>query len=493
MTTTYDASTIVSSLAAFGELPDWLAAGMDARRVHESLLRHVPELHDGRVVLLAVRPDRLRAKDADWLARYTLVIAEPGGTHREIVLVGNLWSPGQRWGRPTANDPAGVAFGEPGWRCALPEPRLDLRTQASDDALPALPRLVDPAEAARLLEPVLREAGYADARITSCDPVVVRYKPGSRCTVVVGISYADGSRGAVPPDRVVLKTHQGEKGGSAWEAMTALWHRPLGWSGAVRLAEPLGYLADERILVQGPVPGELTLKELARRAIADGGTELLDRLRSELSRTAKALAAVHGSGTSYGRTATLEDELAEVREVVDRLEGSVPQVAPAAQPLLSRLRDLARETAADPAVSSHHDFRPAQVLLDEEAVGFIDFDGACMAEPALDLGRFRAKLRDIGISAFGPDAPARSAEQRDADLRLVDDLCEGFLADYQEHRAVSRDRVLLWETCDLLTTLLHAWTKVRLARVEQRLTLLVHQIETGGLLDGTDQENAPRS
>ena len=133
------------------------------------------------------------------------------------------------------------------------------------------------------------------------------------------------------------------------------------------------------------------------------------------------------------------------------------------------------------------------MLLDEEAVGFIDFDGACMAEPALDLGRFRAKLRDIGISAFGPDAPARSAEQRDADLRLVDDLCDGFLADYQEHRAVSRDRVLLWETCDLLTTLLHAWTKVRLARVEQRLTLLVHQIETGGLLDGTDRENAPRS
>ena len=58
---------------------------------------------------------------------------------------------------------------------------------------------------------------------------------------------------------------------------------------------------------------------------------------------------------------------------------------------------------------------------------------------------------------------------------------------------MSRDRVLLWETCDLLTTLLHAWTKVRVARVEQRLTLLVHQVETGGLLDGPDGGNAPRS
>ena len=48
---------------------------------------------------------------------------------------------------------------------------------------------------------------------------------------------------------------------------------------------------------------------------------------------------------------------------------------------------------------------------------------------------------------------------------------------------MSRDRVLLWETCDLLTTLLHAWSKVRLARVEARLAVLVHQVETGGLLD----------
>jgi hypothetical protein len=34
--------------------------------------------------------------------------------------------------------------------------------------------------------------------------------------------------------------------------------------------------------------------------------------------------------------------------------------------------------------------------------------------------------------------------------------------------------VRLWETCDLLTTMLHAWTKVRLARLEPRLAILRH-------------------
>ena len=160
----------------------------------------------------------------------------------------------------------------------------------------------------------------------------------------------------------------------------------------------------------------------------------------------------------------------------------MPDLAGAAQPLVGCLAGLARDTDPDPVVPCHHDFRPAQVLLDGEGVSFVDFDGACMGEPALDLGRFRAKLRDTGISAFGPDAPG-AVDDAERNLELLDDLCDSFLTDYQQHAVVSRERVLLWETCDLLTSLLHAWTKVLLPRVEARLALLVHQLECGGLLD----------
>ncbi len=481
MTTTFDSDPVVASLATFASLPDWLAAGMDAGRVGDSLVRHVPELAGERLRLLSCTPDRLRAKGSEWLARYTLSVAEAGGEPRDVVLVGNLWPHGQI---PEAGIVAtnGFRFGEPGWHCSLPELGLGLRVQESDEALPALPLLVEPAAAAKLLQPILREAGYRDATITSCDPVVVRYKPGSRCTVVVGVTYANHSSGPVPPSPVVLKTHQGDKGEAAWAAMNALWQRPLGWRDAVRLAEPLGYLPDERILVQGPVPEERTLKELARQAVASRSPVMLDELREGLSRTARALAAMHGSGASYGRTATFEDELAEVSEVVDRLSLSVDGLDVAAQPLLGHLAELARDEPADPIVPAHHDFRPAQVLLHEGAIGFIDFDGACMAEPALDLGRFRAKLRDIGISALALSEQPMSDDLVNDNLNLLDELCEGFLAEYQQHAPVSRNRVLMWETCDLLTTMLHAWTKVRLARLEPRLTLLVHQLRTSGLL-----------
>ena len=480
---------MVDSLRAFATLPRWLAAAMHGDEVADSLVRHVPDLAEGRLRLLSCSPERLRAKGEEWVARYRLTVVAEGGEPRDVVLVGVLSAPGrddpasgQDRPGPAAQD---LPFAQDGWSCVLPDLRLSLRREVSDEGLPALPMLVEPEETAALVQGVVRGAGYDGATVTSCDPVVVRYKPGSRCTVVVGVEYADGTTPA-PPSPVVLKTHQGDKGQTAWAAMTALWDRQAAWRGSVELAEPLAYLPDERILAQGPLPEEMTLKELARTAFADGRPEGLERLRAELARTARALAVLHGSGAAYGRTATFEDEVEEVREVIGRLSLSVPELEAAAEPLLETLEEMARTHPADPIVPAHHDFRPAQVLLHEGTQGFIDFDGASMAEPALDLGRFRAKLRDIGISSLIYTGQPLSGAPLQDNLALLDELCEDFLAAYQQLAAVSRQRVLMWESCDLLTGLLHAWTKVRLVRVEPRLAVLLHQLRASGLAGRAD-------
>ena len=337
----------------------------------------------------------MRAKGAEWHVHCRVELVDDGQPS-ELVLIGRLLPPGSA--PPLVDSPA--SFGEPGWRCYLPDLRLQLEVEVVDAGLPALPTLVDPDTAAKVLQQSLRDAGYAVA-VAGCIPEVVRYKPGSRCTIVYRMDYGDGVPG---PDPLVVKTHQGDKGRTAWEAMQALWAQPVATNGVVTLAQPLAYLPEDRVLVQGPVPEERTLKDLAREALTDAVTNesagSLDGLREMLARTAAALAALHGSGARYGRSATWEEELTEVREVVARLAITVPHIGAAADPLLSRLEALHSSVRADPLVSAHHDFRPAQVLLHEGGIGFIDFDGACQAEPSLDLGRFRAKLRDIGIGAF---------------------------------------------------------------------------------------------
>ena len=352
---------------------------------------------------------------------------------------------------------------------------LELRVAVSDEALPALDEIVEPRAVARLLQTVVRDAGYVDAVVVSCRPDVVRYKPGSRCTVVVGLTY-EGSAGEPPPNPVVIKTHQGDKGQTAWAAMTALWQTPLARNSTPMIAEPLAYLPQRRILVQGPVPEDRTLEELARTAISDASSSAIDELRTELAKTGRALAALHMSRATYGRTATVEEELADVVEVVDRLATSVSALHAAAAPLLARLHRLSADFAAGPTVSAHHDFRPVQVLLHQGDVGFIDFDCTCMAEPALDLGRFRAKLRDIGISVLAARGEPLHGRPLAEHLALMDDLSDHFLDAYLQEAPVSRDRVLLCEICDLFTAMLHAWIKVRLARLEPRLTVLRHRL-----------------
>jgi hypothetical protein len=474
MTVGLEDRDMVEALEEFAELPDWLAAVMAPGRVAEALRRAVAELPGPPIEVIGAEVDRLRAKGDTWQV-HCRVSAVRDGQPEDLVLVGQLLPPGAQ---PPPESPV-APFGEAGWSCYLDDLRLHLVVEVADAALPALPSLVDADKAVEVLQRSLRDAGH-DVDVVGCVPDVVRYKPGSRCTIVYRMQYRDGAPG---PDPLVAKTHQGDKGRTAWEAMRALWERPVARSGVVTLAEPLAYLPEERVLVQGPVPEDRTLKDLARDALTETLTERssgsLEELREMLARTAVALAALHRSGAEYGRAATWDEELAEVRGVVARLATTVPRMGSAADPLLGRLADLHASVPPDPLVSAHHDFRPAQVLLHEGRIGFIDFDGSCRAEPALDLGRFRAKLRDIGISAYSAaDRPGAAVPPLEGYLGLLDELCDDFLATYQRHAPVTAERVVLWESTDLLTALLHAWTKVRTARVGPRLAVLRHTVST---------------
>jgi hypothetical protein len=68
------------------------------------------------------------------------------------------------------------------------------------------------------------------------------------------------------------------------------------------------------------------------------------------------------------------------------------------------------------------------VLVDTSGVAFVDFDGFCLAEPANDIGRFRASLRAGGLVAPDGRHPPLSAARR----AVVDELVDVFLDRYEE-------------------------------------------------------------
>ena len=441
-------------LEPLGEMPDWLARLDDDAEVQAALVEAIDGVQGAKL-------SGVRLKRAGWTARCTIALdGEEGAKHLAATIV-----------PPGGNEPSlPAASGRPGsegWRCWVPRLRLELTSAEPEAKLAALALLTDPEAARALLEEAIRAGtpAYRDMRIISAAPQVMRYSPGSRCTVLYRLELPEGGNA---PDIVVAKTyHRADKGRIAWDGMRRLWQSPLARSDVVTIAEPLAWLPEEKILVQGPIAESRTLKELLLTTFAEG-SEASAELRGYMAKTAEGLAELHQSGATSDVRATWEEELDEVREVLGRLTSTLPSLDGVADPWLEHLEHLAQKTPEDPLVAAHRSFRPAQVLLHGDGIGFIDFDGFCRAEPALDIALFRATARDLAMSVLSPGAPL---EDR---LGAADDLCEYFLACYEKFAPISRTRVALWEALDLFTNVLHSWTKVKPARLSHALALLQH-------------------
>lgn len=463
--------TFVDRLRRLGGSPPWLHAAADEEAVRAALTRRVPELASGTLILRECEVDKVRVNRDSLTARYRLTVESPDAEKKVLELDGEILPPGQA--EPEAGSQNGP-IGTDGWRCYVPELRVALRTKPTDAALPVLPQLTEPEAARRLLESGIRAGSstYADLCIQACTPNVVRYKPGSRCTVLYRLEFPPEHEGRGWPNPVIAKTHHGAKGRNAYDAMRALWSSSLRSGSAVTIAEPLAYLPRENVVLQGPVPGEHTLKDLIESALSTGEPDAVDELSRYIGKTGIGLAELHTCGVSSGELVTWDGELAELEGRIARLGELEPEVAGATRSLLRRLEARATDHPAGLPGPAHRSFRPAQVLLHEGEIGFIDFDGFCQAEPALDLALFRAILKDVGLRSLRGDGDATAK---------VEHLGEVFLAGYEAVAPVSRERVALWEALDLLSLVVNCWKKVKPKRLEHRLELLSHHLESSGL------------
>jgi Phosphotransferase enzyme family len=438
-----------SALERLGAPPGWLGAIGDRAAVEGALRPHMPGLRSCQVV-------RVRTKAAGMGAVYLADVPGAG----LIELHGRVAAP---------QPPAGAHVGVPGWRRYLPDLRLVVERGNADAALPALRSMTDGEKAAGLIERLLHDSGRCPGiRVEACRPRVMRHKPGSRCTVAYDLELAPGAP-AGWPRAVVAKTYWGGKGRVAWDGMCDLWRSPVAAAGTVTLAEPLAFSPGDRIVLQRSIPHRTTLKAMVREGAGAGDTAAL---ASALRRSGRGLAELHACGVRPPDVRSWADERREVGEVVDRLAALVPSLDGAVSGLLDGLDGRMAAVAAPPAAPSHGSFRPAQVVVGGDgAIGFIDFDSFCLAEPASDCALFCSSLRDTGLRALRELGGGKAGDQA-----RLDALAAEFLDAYAEAAPVSRERVALWEVLDALTGVLHCWTKAKLGRLPYRLALLRHAL-----------------
>jgi aminoglycoside phosphotransferase (APT) family kinase protein len=123
------------------------------------------------------------------------------------------------------------------------------------------------------------------------------------------------------------------------------------------------------------------------------------------------------------------------------------------------------------------------VLLHQNRVGFIDFDGFGQAEPARDLALFLWNIKSVGLNTGAEDD---EDEPVDAEIHLdyldqLDTLAEIFLTRYQALMPTSAPRLALWEALNLLTLVLEYWIKVKPGRLKNMLFLLERHLRASGI------------
>jgi phosphotransferase family enzyme len=473
---------IWEGLQTFRDLPDWMMAARDPDRICAALAQAIPEFTSGQLILHECDSSNVRYKSENWTGFYELTVSKPGeSSTTEIHLQGVLSAPDVASSRPLLVE---GSLGSKDWHAVIPALNLELWTKEPEGVLSSLELLTDPEQSRQYLMSRIRTASpsYQDLQIEACHPKVARYKPGSRCTIVYHLDYPKGT-GADEhqhwPELVVAKTYRKEKGQNAYETMRALWNSPLASSNALKIAEPLSYDQEMKVMLQGPIRQEQTLKELTVMAVKAGTTEAFDELTDAMCKTARGLAELHKSGVKLDKVYGWEEDEAQTRESIEELSVAIPQLASAANPFIERLSNLESRSQPDPLVPSHGTFRPAQVLIYHGEIGFIDFDSCCNAEPAKDLGLFlcaflRADMATVSFDDMEIDSELSDAARLARFERLIA-VSERFLDEYEHYATpVNRQRVALFEALELFILILHAWTKVKVRELKDIMYVLEH-------------------
>jgi hypothetical protein len=474
---TLPGTQMLEGLRLLEDVPRWLRQDC----LELAMRKCVPEFTSGAMTLVEARAKRIRLEAASATGWFMATVKGSGNTHTVFHMIG-----GVDQGRSAAVDAvrSGAQFGEQGWRCLLPELGLVLETLPPESGLQAQPVLTDATRAKVILEQGMRagSSALADIRIGRCTPSVARSKR-NRCTVVYRLEYGPEAEGRDWPQVVVAKTHRGDKGPAAYHAMCALWSSSLRWNGDVTIAEPLGFLPELNVLIQRAVPGETTLGDQIECMLLRDPGEHGDRQNviELLGKTARGLSALHACGL-HGPPFGWDEEMAEVREMMERLAHWVPGLEAQVSPALARLEELAIHHSPQVPVPSHRSFRPAQVLVHEGRIAFIDFDGFCEAEPAADLALFRASMKQKLIHAAARAGHGGSSlTWFQARLPQIDELGALFVEEYERTAPVSRERLALWETLYLVRYVLNTWEKVRPEHLENSLAILEQYLRQGRL------------
>jgi hypothetical protein len=310
---------------------------------------------------------------------------------------------------------------------------LSVQTFPADNSLPALAASCDTTPHSALFEALQSAAriqlGDDTWQLVFARAVPVRYKPANRCVIryhlalehgqddgatsrnltLFGKVYADPEQArSVQALQQRLYDEQASKTSVERNAQSDEGTFVVAHSGVPLLPRPLGMIESIGLTfnaaVQPSKQNEQLLtgtRALRPRMETGKGGEITDLVipTEELWLTAIALARLHTSTVHPDENAprTGAKEAKRARERASLIAGHSPTQAEEVLRLAEQLATGLEALQPDLYRPAHGGFKASQLLFHSHKVFVVDFDGFCMADPALDVGYFLAYLRPSGL------------------------------------------------------------------------------------------------
>src|SRR5687768_2813457 len=128
---------LTAALPRLADRPEWLLAALRPERVLAALARHIPEVAAGDLRLIDCETQQLFLKNSRgrWHGIYNLTVEEAGEAGQQTFKIRATLSAPNLPAPVQAQPEEQIAFGTEGWRCYIPELRLDCELEPPEQAL----------------------------------------------------------------------------------------------------------------------------------------------------------------------------------------------------------------------------------------------------------------------------------------------------------------------------------------------------------------------
>jgi hypothetical protein len=208
----------------------------------------------------------------------------------------------------------------------------------------------------------------------------IRYRPGQRHVLRYDF---EGSNGSL--ETVFAKLYRDDRGERTFEVARRVGDWLTGNDTSTAAVAALAYLPDSRVLLYPALSGAPLSRYLVRSGDGERHLRQAGALLRALHRAPLALA---DRPDQY----ELADEIRAVARASQHIQVLRPRSESRITAILDRARELYDRLPRDRPTVAHGDYKLDHLWSVRGRLTLIDFDRSCIADPALDIGKFLADL-----------------------------------------------------------------------------------------------------